>query len=151
MGERFSKADLFGFLKGQRLGVMASVSARGTSQSALVGIAVTDSLEVVFDTLDTTRKCVNLRKNPNVSLVIGWEADEVSVQYEGIADEPKGGELHRLKERYFAVYPDGVERQHWKGLTYFRAKPLWARYSNYKAQPEPIIIEFDLARLESDA
>src|SRR4051812_8371815 len=121
MNKEFSKADLLKFLMTQRLGVMASVSARGTSQSALVGIAVTETFEVVFDTLDTTRKCQNLRSNPSISFVIGWGQDEISVQFEGIADEPKGAELARLKERYFAVYPDGVERQQWKGLTYFRA------------------------------
>jgi hypothetical protein len=42
---------------------------------------VTDDLEIVFDTLSTTRKCQNLRKCPKISLVVGWD-QEVTVQYD---------------------------------------------------------------------
>ncbi len=102
-------------------------------------MAFTDHLEIVFDTLDSTRKCVNLRRCPKIAFVIGWDA-ETTVQYEGIADEPKGAELDRLKEAYFIPYPDGRERQKWAGITYFRVRPTWARYSDFNA---PLtIVEF---------
>ena len=104
-----------------------------------MGIAVTDGLEVVFDTLGSTRKCLNLRRNPKISIVIGWD-QETTVQIDGIADEPEGAELERLKEVYFSVYPDGKDRQSWSGITYFRIKPTWARYSNFNADGE--VVEF---------
>src|ERR1700733_5602728 len=100
-----TREELLEFLQKNRLGVISTTSERGDPQSALVGIAVTDRLEIVFDTLGRTRKCQNLRKHPRISIVVGWE-QEITVQYEGIADEPAGSDLERLKAVYFAVYPE---------------------------------------------
>jgi hypothetical protein len=104
---------------------------------------VTDQFEIVFDTLGSTRKSENLRKNPRIALVIGgWVArDERTAQYEGEADEPAGADLERVAEAYYSVYPDGRERVSWPGLTYFRVKPAWIRYSDYNQNP-PEIVEF---------
>ena len=135
-----TRKDLFGFLRQHRLGVLATVSESGAPESAVVGIAVTNSLELIFDTLENTRKCRNLRRNPHISFVVGWD-NEITVQYEGIADEPKGKELDRLKQVYFAAYPDGPDRQSWPGITYFRVRPRWARYSDFNAPGK--IVEFN--------
>jgi general stress protein 26 len=135
-----TRNDLLAFLRQHKLGVLATVSETGAPESAVVGVAVTDRLELVFDTLDNTRKCLNLRRNPNISFVIGWDK-EITVQYEGIADEPKGQELDRLKQVYFAAYSDGPERQSWPGITYFRVRPTWVRYSDFNAPGK--IVEFD--------
>lgn len=112
-------------------------------QAAIVGFAVSDQFEIVFDTLSATRKAENLRNNPRIALVIGgWIAgDERTVQYEGVADEPSGADRARIAEVYYAAYPDGRERAKWPGLTYFRVKPTWIRYSNYNQNP-PEIVEF---------
>jgi uncharacterized pyridoxamine 5'-phosphate oxidase family protein len=131
-----TRGVLLHFLQQHRIGVLATVSESGAPESAVVGIAVSDHLEIIFDTLDVTRKCRNLRRNPHISFVIGWD-NEITVQYEGVADEPGGAELDRLKLVYFGVYPDGSQRQSWPGLTYFRARPTWARYSDYN-QPGQI-------------
>ena len=64
--------------------------------------------------------------------------DERTVQYEGIADEPKGKELDSLKELYFSRFPDGRERQTLTGLIYIRAKPIWIRYSDFNQDPVEI-------------
>jgi len=48
-------------------------------ESALVAIAVTEDLEIVFDTLDSTRKYRNLISNPKASVVVGWEGEDGSV------------------------------------------------------------------------
>src|SRR5439155_8344789 len=114
---RLTPNELLGFLRTNRLAVEASVAASGAPQAALVGFAVTDEFELVFDTVDTTRKVPNLRGDPRVALVIGW-ADERTAQYEGVADEPSGHELERLKAVYFAAFPDGPSRLAWPGLTY---------------------------------
>ena len=137
------KAELLDFLQKHRLGVLATVSPNGDPEAAVVGIAVTDRLELVFDTLDTTRKCQNLRNHANIAFVIGWD-DEMTVQVEGIADEPAGPELDRLKTTYFAAYPDGSSRQSWPGITYFRVRPTWARYSDFH---DGIVVEFTDAQL----
>lgn len=139
-------AELLAFMRGQRLAVQASVSPEARPQAAVVGIAVTDRFEVVFDTTDQTRKLANLRRNPRIALVIGPLGEERSVQYEGIADEPAGADLERLKAAYFEAFPDGPEREAWPGIAYVRVIPTWIRYTDYRGGT-PEITEFDAERL----
>jgi len=150
MRPRLNPQTLLDYMRLHRLAVQASVSPTGMPQAALVGFAVSDQFEIVFDTIQTTRKAQNLRQNPHVALVIGgWVLDdERTVQYEGEADEPSGAELDRLKQVYYAAYPDGPGRASWPGLIYVRVRPTWVRYSDYNKDP-PEIVEFqakDLAR-----
>jgi general stress protein 26 len=139
---------LLEFLRRHRLAVQASVSATGSPQAAVVGFAVTDQFEMIFDTLESTRKARNLRQNRRMALVIGGsnDGDERTVQYEGLADEPSGAELERLKQVYYAAYPDGPSRLSWPGLIYVRVRPRWIRYSNYSVDP-PEIVEFNADQL----
>lgn len=138
-----TRAEILAFMQSHSLAVQASVSAVGAPQAAVVGFIVTDDCEVVFDTVDTTRKIVNLRRNARCALVIGGmvNGDERTVQLEGIADEPTGTDLDRLKELYFVRFPDGRDRQHWPGLTYIRVRPQWLRFSDFNQSP-PAIAEF---------
>jgi hypothetical protein len=133
------------------MAVQASVSTSGSAQAAAVGIVVTDDFEVFFDALDESRKVENLRRNPRIAFVIGGTAagDGRTVQYEGLADEPTGAELERLKQLYFESFPDGRERQSSPGVSYVRARPTWIRYSDFNLDP-PAIVEFDRAELGLD-
>jgi general stress protein 26 len=131
---------LLEFLRAQKWAVHASI-AGDKPQAAVIGVAITDRLELVFDTLSSTRKATNLRKSPHIALVIGWD-DAQTVQIEGLADEPKGQELTRLKTVYFERFPDGVERETWPGITYFRVRPTWVRYSDFRSM-EPRIVTFE--------
>ena len=137
-------------MRAHRLAVQASASAEGTPQAAVVGFAVSDHFEIVFDTLASTRKARNIRANSRVAFVIGGleRNDERTVQYEGIADEPTGAELERLKSIYYEVFPDGPDRLSWPGLIYVRVRPVWIRYSDYSADP-PLILEFRADQLQS--
>lgn len=139
-----ARQDLLAMMRAYRFAVEASVSSTTSPQAAVVGVVVTDDFELFFDTLDTTRKMRTLRQNPKIAFVIGGtvEGNERTVQYEGIADEPKGSELERLKTIYFNRFLDGPVRQTWPGLVYVRARPLWIRYSDFNAVP-PVIIELD--------
>jgi hypothetical protein len=114
-----NRTDLLAFLRRHRLCCQASVSNSSAPQAAVVGYGVSDDLEVVFDTLATTRKMTNVPRDARIALVIGWD-EEQTVQIEGVADEPTGAELGRLKLVYFAAYPDGPERE------------TWARYSDFR-------------------
>jgi hypothetical protein len=135
-----TKSDLHDFLSKHRLGVLSTLSGTNTPQSALVGIAVTPELEIVFDTVKTSRKYPNLVARPKCSFVIGW-AGEQTVQYEGRAEELRGAELERCQEVYFRAYPDGPLRLSWPGIVYFVVKPTWIRYSDFDQNP-PLIQEF---------
>ena len=133
------RKDIYSFMARQRYGVVSSVSPNGVSQSALVGIAVTPELEIIFDTLDSTRKYRNLSEHPRCSFVVGWNGEQ-TVQYEGVATEPKGTELERFQEAYFAVWPECLAHLNWPGITYFVVTPRWIRYSDYDQGP-PLIEE----------
>ena len=144
-----TRSELLQFMRGHSLAVQTSVSPSVAPQAAVVGIVVTDDFEVFFDTLDVTRKMHNLRRNPKIAFVIGGltNGDERTVQYEGMADEPAGAELERLKDFYFIRFPDGRERQSWRGLVYVCARPTWIRYSDFNRIP-PEIFEFTLDHLK---
>ena len=135
--------DVLSFLRTQKWAVEASVSSRNAPQAALVGFAVTDALELVFDSPESARKVVNLKSNPRIALVIGgWnDGDERTVQYEGVADLPAGKELQELKSAYFATFPEGRERENSPGMVYVRVRPNWVRYSNFNG-PSPETREF---------
>ena len=139
---------MLAFLRGYRYAVQGSTHATGAPQSAVVGIAVSDDFEIIFDTVDTSRKARNLRERTGIAFLIGGlvEGDERSVQYEGVADEPTGADRTRLTTLYYGVFPDGRERVTWAGLIYLRATPTWLRYSDYNKNP-PEILEFDAAAL----
>jgi Pyridoxamine 5'-phosphate oxidase len=122
--------EAFGFMRGESLGVLCSVNGEGQPQAALVGFAVTPELEIVFDTVKSSRKYANLKKDARCAWVIGCTS-EVTVQYEGLAKELDGEELARYKKVYFGKFEDGPVRESWAGITYFVVRPKWVRYCDY--------------------
>ena len=137
------REEVYGFMRLQRLGVVSSLGPEGTPQSALVGVAVTPGWEVVFDTLRSTRKYRNLTARPACSVVLGWNGEQ-TVQMEGLAAEPDGAEMERLREVYFSVWPEGRERLQWPGLVHLVVRPRWVRYSDYD-QSLPCIEEIEVS------
>jgi len=75
-----------------RLAVLATTSGDHQPEAAVVGIAITRELEIVFDTVRSSRKYHNLIAQPKVALVIGWK-NETTIQFEGEVVElgSKGG------------------------------------------------------------
>lgn len=136
-----TRAELIAFIRRHRYAVEATVAGDGAPQAAVIGIAVTDDLELVFDTLGTSRKARNLRLNPRIALVVGWD-DEQTVQLEGIADEPTGVDLERVQKAYFDAFPDGPQRLQWPHITYVRVRLSWARFSDFR--PGGGVVEIDL-------
>jgi len=124
------------YLRTQRLAVVATRGTDGAPQAALVGIAVTDALEIVFDTVTTSRKHRNLRADPRVAVTFGG-SDERTLQYEGIAAEVStaGAADAAYRTAYYRAWPDGHERLAWPDLCYWRISPRWLRFSDYSAGP----------------
>ena len=128
------------FIAKCRLGVSRNDRSYARPQSSLVGIAVTEELEILFDTVKRSRKYGNLIAQPSCSFAMGWEGEQ-TVQYEGEAAELLGGELERLQPIYFARWPECRAHLTWPGIVYFVVRPRWIRYSDYDQQP-PLIQEF---------
>jgi pyridoxine/pyridoxamine 5'-phosphate oxidase len=137
-----TKAAYSEFLAARKLAVLGTVTPGGQPQGALVGYAVTEELEFVFDTLRDSRKYRNLMAYPAASLVVGWESED-TVQADGRAEELTGEALERYQKAYFEAWPDGVERLSWPGITYFVFRPSWMRYSDFSKDP-PFIHEIPL-------
>lgn len=135
-------SDLYDFMRTSKLAVLSSISttAGNSPQGALIGIAVTRELEVVFDTVKSTRKYPNLIASPACSLVFGLEGP-ATLQYEGVAEELSGDRLEHYRNIYFETWPDGPERLTWPGITHFLVTPRWIRYSDF-AQTPPLIREY---------
>jgi pyridoxine/pyridoxamine 5'-phosphate oxidase len=134
--------EVFDIAKRKRYLIVSTVNESGAPEAALMGFALTQVNEVVFDTLSTSRKAVNLARNPAAALVIGWE-DDLSLQLEGPARRPVGDDLASAKAAYFREWPDGRARENWPDIAYVVVKPKWIRYSNYAAGP-PVVEEFRL-------
>lgn len=131
--------ELLAFVRAHRWAAVSTVSPSGEPQGSVVRVVASDAFELVFDTTDTTRKTANLRHNGKVALVVGWDNNQ-TVQIEGLADEPRGEELQRLKELYRNTYPNYYRtRQGMKGLIHFRVLPKWMRYSDFRSNPANVI------------
>ena len=133
--------EIFDIAKTKRYLVVSTVNESGAPEAALMGFALTRANEVVFDTLSTSRKAVNLARNPAAALVIGWD-DNISLQIEGIARRPVGEDLASAKAAYFHEWPDGRARENWPNIAYVVVRPTWMRYSNYSGAP--VVEEFTL-------
>ena len=134
------RAGVFQFLDTCTLGVVSTLAADGAPQSALVGIAVTPELEIIFDTVEKSRKFANLMRDPRASLVAGWQG-EVTVQLEGTARRISSTELGPYHAAYFKKFADGPSRLKWAGIAYFVITPHWVRYSDYNQSP-PELVDF---------
>jgi len=104
-----TRADLLAFLRSCRYAVESSTHSNGTPQSAVVGVAVSDDFEIVFDTVNTSRKAQNLSQRGGIAFAFGDLGlhQGRTVQLEGVADQPEGAERARLTALYYTVFPDG--------------------------------------------
>lgn len=100
--------------------VISTSGPDGQPEAAVVEFGETDDLELIFDTFTTSRKYKNLKTNPKVACVIGWD-DDITVQYEGVAEEVRGDEAKRWDKE--------------EEITYFKITPTWIRYSDLTKHP----------------
>ena len=127
-----TKSFIYNYIRQHTLAVIATVSNEHAPEAAVIGIAVSEQLEIIFDTLRSSRKYQNLSVNPKIALVIGWGND--TMQYEGVARELIGESAGQMKEVYFSVFEEGRAREAASpDITYFKVSPSWIRYSNYES------------------
>ncbi|HJR57248.1 MAG TPA: pyridoxamine 5'-phosphate oxidase family protein [Rhizomicrobium sp.] len=124
------KAQLHGFITRRRLAALAYDGPRGGPQAALMNIAVTPDLEIVFETTCYTRKFMPLERDPRVALVIGWDGQE-TLQYEGMATRPEGRGRELARDTFVAAFPRKAPDEFWPGNAYFLVRPCWLRFSSY--------------------
>lgn len=126
--------NILNFIRQHKLAVLSSVSPDGKPESAVLEFGETEDLELIFDTFTFSRKFKNLQNNKNVAFVIGWDED-ITVQYEGIAEEVKGEKAEKYKEAYWSKNPKAKRWETKEGITYFKVTPKWIRYSDLNQDP----------------
>lgn len=141
-----TRAGLLALLRAEKHWVLSSVAADGAPSSAVVGVAVTDDVDLVFDTLETTRKASNVARDDRVSLVM-WSG-AVTAQIEGEAtrippEDPAVG-------AYLRTFPDGRSRLVWPGIAHFRVRPRWIRVSDFSGS-EPVVVEVPRSSFDASA
>ena len=115
-------------------------------EAALVAFCETEDFEIIFQTFNDARKYANIKANPNVAFVVGWDIEkerQVTFQFEGIARELVEGTNEYKK--YRAIFEDKntpCTREFLDGpkSRMFVAKPTWFGYSDY-TKDAPRVIE----------
>lgn len=126
-----TKEFLYDFMRRHTSAIISTISSEKYPEAAYVLIAITPDLEIIFDTVKTSRKYLNILQNPRVATVIGWD-NETTIQYEGTARILGGKEDDNYREVYYSVYPDGRERARtWTDLVHIMVAPSWIRYSDF--------------------
>jgi general stress protein 26 len=123
---------IYRFIRQHQLAVISTVSPELKPEAALIGIAVSRKLELIFDTVKSSRKFQNILHNPAVALVVGWD-NEITLQVEGTASLLTDATPDiALKESYFNAFEGARERADaWEGLVHFKITPAWIRYSDF--------------------
>jgi uncharacterized pyridoxamine 5'-phosphate oxidase family protein len=132
-----SLPDFVEFVRAAGMGVVATASPSGKPEAALVGIAVSDCGELIFDAPAGARKLTNIERNDRVAAVIGWN-DGVSVQVEGTARVVNNDERRRYERLYASQFP-GSRVTH-TSFEVAVVTPDWVR--RYDATSDPAECEY---------
>jgi len=127
------KKIILDFIRKQKLAVLATVGDV-VPESSVLEFGETNNLEIILDMFVSSRKYKNMKKNPNVSLVIGWD-ENITIQYEGVAEELKRGKKVKYQQIYWMKNPTAKRWADKEGITYFKITPKWIRYSDLNNHP----------------
>jgi hypothetical protein len=133
---------IYEFLRQQSLGVISVFNSKTESpESALVAFAETETLEIIFGTMQFARKYESLKSSPKISFVTGLSSSNyVTLQYEGIAKEVVGEEEKECKEilskKDTPCTEEFLSNQNFK---MFKIAPAWISFSDYTKNPPHII------------
>jgi len=124
------KKKVLDFIKSKRLAVLSTLGTHGFPEAAVVGISELEDLSLIFGTFNTFRKYKNIKTNPRVALVIGWD-NHITLQYEGIATELTGDEKKKAEQVHIHKLPNSQKFAELPEQCYFKVKPTWIRYTDY--------------------
>lgn len=123
------------FMKEHDLGVLSTVNPKGLPESSVVGFSETENFEIVIGSFAGARKSDNLKTNPFVSLVVGWEKGH-TVQLEGEAHEVTNQEEKNVLIRnHLAKIPTAAKYVSLEEEKIYKIKPHWVRFSNLSTDP----------------
>jgi len=115
-------------------GVVSTLGPGGGPQSAYLTLAVTARGELVFDAREGSRKVANVRRDPRVAVVVGGPGG-TTLQVEGVADVPSGGDRDRCADAYRSAFPRFAASLEDPGIVVVRVVVRWARWGDYRTSP----------------
>lgn len=126
--------EIYEFVKGQKLAIIATVNTHALPEAAVVGFWTNERLEIYFATFASSRKHKNIQTNPKVAAVIGWEAGK-TVQLEGTVGELEEKEINEFKANLLGKIPTAAKFVEAEEERFFKIKPSWVRYSDLSKDP----------------
>ncbi len=136
------KSEILSFLDSSPLCVITTNDRGGKyPESALVAFDQYDNFEIVFETFDDSRKYANLQSDKHVSLVVGFSPKtQITLQYEGIAEEIRPENYEKYIKHFLAKdTPCSEKFLRDLRVKFFKIKPKWLRYSDYRGKTPRII------------
>jgi pyridoxine/pyridoxamine 5'-phosphate oxidase len=133
-----NKETILKFLKSRKHAVIATSGDNNQPEAALIGFGETDDLEIIFGTYKTSRKYKNLKNNSKTAFVVGWEQDNITVQYEGVARELKLEEVDHYVSVYHTKVPSAAVFRNHPDQSYWIVTPTWIRYSDLSGDEEQV-------------
>lgn len=136
------KNKIFAILKKNEFGVVATLPNEigKAPQSAVVAISETPDLHIIFGSFNSSRKNNNIKYNPHISVVVGWDnKDKKTLQIEGKAQLVLDNKEQELLEEMHCVKNPSSERfRNDPRQEYFRMVPYWIRYSDFSKDPQEV-------------
>jgi pyridoxine/pyridoxamine 5'-phosphate oxidase len=121
------------FIKPHTLTVISTIHAdKAAPESACIAFAETESLELIFGTSNESRKYHNLKSNPHVSFVIGWDSNVGTVQLEGTARELSDEEANTHSEIMALKNKQSEKFRSRPDQRYFLFTPNWIRLQDMR-------------------
>lgn len=140
------KRTILNFLQKNVLSTISTVNPqKNQPESALVAYAELPNLELIFTTLQGSRKYENLLKNNKVALVVGWDPRPqywATLQYEGIATRIPEKEVAHYK-KIFSMKKDTPCSEEFLSkpeMKLFKIIPTWIGFSDFTGN-NPKVIE----------
>ena len=110
-----------------KFGVIATVGPTAPESAVITIITSTHEFEIVFGSFKGFRKNDNIKQNPNVSFVIGWDENlKQTVQIESTAK--------LLSDSDALSYVEHLDPE----KEYFKITPQWMRYSDFALKPREV-------------
>ena len=126
---------MFDFIKQHHISVLATVNSSALPEAAVVGFAINQDFEIYIATYDSSRKYANLKKNPKVAMVVGWEHGK-TVQIEGEATHITDSEkINEVTIGMLEKMPTVAKYISPERAAYFKITPKWMRYSDLSTEP----------------
>jgi pyridoxine/pyridoxamine 5'-phosphate oxidase len=140
------QATLLDFMAANTLATIATVNNETLQpEAALIAFAELPNLDLLFITLEGSRKHVNLQTNNRIAMVIGWNPDPkrwATLQYEGLAS-PVNDEEDQKYRKIFSRKKDtpcSAEFLSNPKMKLYKVSPTWIGYSDFIGE-KPSVIE----------